>query len=99
MICVIPSGRSARVSVSLQPFLFVKLPESRGRSVLVTVSVPVRDIDWKLMPPVFCSLRSTHQPIFVQLSMPLYEAVKLAPGVGVSVGVDVGRGVGLGGGV
>ncbi len=100
-----PAGRFTRLSGALQPFLFVKVSAYRGRAVALAASVTVKAMDWKDIPLLFFSSISTHQPVPVQLSMPLYEAIKLAVEVGtadgtaVAAGTGVNESVGRGGGV
>jgi hypothetical protein len=65
------ADRLSRVAVSLQPFLFVKLSAYKERTTLVSVSATVIAMDRNVIPPVFSSSTSTHQPVPAQLSSPL----------------------------
>lgn len=100
-IRVSPGGRLGCVSVVLQPSRLIKSSEVSGRTVPVAPSLRSTNIDSKASPPVFCNARSVHQPVPVQLSSLLKDAVK--PGdsvaVAVGVGVDVAEGVEVGVGV
>lgn len=104
-IRVVPGGRSGCVFDVLQPSRLVKSSELRERVVPVTVSLRSTNIDSKASPPVFWNSRSTHQPVPVQLSILLKEAVKaggsedVGEGVDVGVGEDVDVDVGVGVGV
>lgn len=70
-ICVIPGSKVSSVVAVPQPFLFVKLVESRMRLVPVVVSVTVSSIYSKGSAPVLVTSSSTHQPSSGQLSIPL----------------------------
>ena len=70
-VCVTPGEKVSSVFVAVQPFLFVKSGEYRGRIVPVVVSVTNRAIKSKDTGPVLFTWNSSHQPIPGQLSIPL----------------------------
>ena len=70
-VCVAPGERLSSVFDAVQPFLFVKFGEYRGRVVPVTVSVTNKAMKSKAAGPVLFIWNSTHQPVPGQLSIPL----------------------------
>jgi hypothetical protein len=70
-VCVAPGENVSSVFDAVQPFLFVKSGEYRGRTVPVVVSVTNRAIKSKEAGPVLFTWNSSHQPVPGQLSIPL----------------------------
>ena len=70
-ICVTPGEKESSVFDALQPFLFVKFGEYRGRLVPVVVSVTNKAMKSKGTGPVLFSWNSSHQPMPGQLSIPV----------------------------
>jgi hypothetical protein len=60
------------------------------------VSLTVKAMELKDIPPWFSNSKSTHQPVPVQLSRLKKAALKPGFGVGVNVGVGLGGGVKIG---
>src|SRR5688572_22582457 len=70
-ICVLLGGRLACVFDTLHPSRLVKASERSCKTVPLTVSIKTTIMDSKDVPPVLFSWTSTHQPVPVQLSIPL----------------------------
>jgi hypothetical protein len=63
--------------------------------MLLTVSLTVMEMDWKVIPPVFVNRISTHQAVPEQFSMPVYDAAKSGGRLDVDVKVTVTGGAGV----
>jgi hypothetical protein len=64
---VAPGGKASFVFEVRQPLISVKLSAYMERTVSVTLSLTVREKEWKETPPVFSRSISTHQPAHVSV--------------------------------